>query len=153
MPLRVPQENGEWLNIDDEIERIAGGGGSQPITRASYGITDGGSWSLTAGDALLVLTDPTNPAPVASGVYAVTVVVKATNGTGGVAVCSGELTIDSDNFFAQASSALSMPDSTTAWLPVPLTFYCPAGSPILFSIGSTNPAVVDRIDATVQRLS
>ncbi len=27
-PLRIPQENGEWLNIDDEIERVAGGGGS-----------------------------------------------------------------------------------------------------------------------------
>ncbi len=37
-PLRVPQENGEWLNIDDEIRNIGGSGGVGCVLSVDGGV-------------------------------------------------------------------------------------------------------------------
>ncbi len=122
MPLRVPQENGEWLNIDDEIERIAGGGGgSQTGHQEMFGtaVTIAAeefarlTWDTDDGpDSLLDLTTPAHPTVLASGVYVVSVEVEV---TGTLAVNDYfEVMVQFDRTGFNASQSQTSPSVTVA---------------------------------------
>src|SRR4051812_1599008 len=116
-----------------------GAGGSAPITRATYDLTatvpDTGApfkatWAFNYGDALLDLTSPTNPTPVASGTYSFAVTVVAPDDDAFATLWRVGVTVDEDDFGAAlAVSGGLTRDSAPKNLAVTLPFYVPAGSP------------------------
>ncbi len=58
-PLRIPQENGEWLNIDDEIERVAGGSGALMVVTATLDDAEIKALTTNAGVVTLVAATET----------------------------------------------------------------------------------------------
>lgn len=113
-----------------------GGGGSAVITRATYDLTTTAipasavtkiPLAFNYGTALLDLTSPTNPTPVASGVYAWCVSVAASDIVG-ASILNVVLTVDEDDFAATSTTYGAITSAGASYV-VPLTFYVPAGSP------------------------
>lgn len=150
-----------WEVLPNGDQQALGGGGSQPTTRAQYGgnavtIADGNSASVTwdtkfLGDALLVLTDPANPAIVTAGVYAVAVTVTASAMTAGgdfVVI----LNLDNDNDDPTAAGASTDANGCA----VTLVYYIPAGGTIVVQVRNHDGAASRDFtlsSAVVQRLS
>jgi hypothetical protein len=125
-----------------------GGGGTAPITRGIYNLARAAlnantgakmTWTYSAGDALLDLTDPLNPLPLVSGVYAVTMYAGASAVVDTDAVLEASIEIDGNNLDPVVSGFAPMfAGGLTALASVSLTFYCPSDSNLSAQIEHTD---------------